>query len=223
MMPAMYFSSPMSSSQCHSLAGQCVLLSFTTYRSPVMNFYTSWASIMVDSGAFSELASGEQVDLSKYIAWAQEWEKISVACAGLDDIAGNWKRSLKNYERFGFPTIHPADPPELLRDLIPIAEKRGKWIGVGGLARGGDRTDWVKRTLDRIPDHLHVHGFAARRYTHLGGFDSMDSTNWWRDALGFRKHFQWLTETECLELVIKRYQRELRVIGKKSKGGLFSE
>jgi hypothetical protein len=71
---------------------------------------------------------------------------------------------------------------------------------------------WVRTVCDRIPDDLHVHGWALREYTHVRRLDSVDSTNWWRDAMAYRKDYPWLTYGECLEIVVKRYQRWTRVI-----------
>jgi hypothetical protein len=73
---------------------------------------------------------------------------------------------------------------------------------------------WLVSTLARIPPDIHVHGWALRLYRDQRRIDSVDSTNWWRDAMKLRtlpdtKH---LTYGECLEVIIKRYQRERRTI-----------
>lgn len=90
---------------------------------------------------------------------------------------------MANYEAFpgGFPTIHESDSPELLSDLVPMARERGKWLGVGLLpatrqARKGE--PWLRQTLARVPDDIHVHVWAGRLYTHIRRVDSVDSTNW---------------------------------------------
>ena len=84
---------------------------------------------------------------------------------------------------------------------------------------------WIRAACDRIPDWLHVHGWALRAYTHIRRLDSVDSTNWFRDAMDLRvipllKH---LTYGECLEIVVKRYVRWQRVIRdpKAETAGLF--
>ena len=129
------------------------------------------------------------------------------AFAGLDDIAGDWRKSMANYRHGGFPTIHDTDPLELLDDLIPLARERGRWLGVGLVPPREGKEALVRAILDRIPDDLHCHGWALRRYAHLPRFDSFDSTNWWRDGYKLREKMPWLTFGETLDIVVKRYQR----------------
>ena len=63
-----------------------------------------------------------------------------------------------------------------------------------------------------IPEDIHIHGWALRAYTHLRRIDSVDSTNWWRQAMTMREKLPWLTYTEALEIVVKRYARWKRII-----------
>ena len=55
---------------------------------------------------------------------------------------------------------------------------------------------------------MHIHGGALRQYSDLAGGDSMDSTNWWRDGFQIKNLLPYLTYGECLEIIVKRYQRE---------------
>ncbi len=118
---------------------------------------------------------------------------------------------MANYERFllGFPTFHETDPPELLDDLIPMARERGKWIGLGLLPPREGKERWMRDACERIPDDLHVHGWACREYGFIRRLDSIDSTNWWRDAMKLRTlpDLAHLTYGETLAIVVKRYQR----------------
>lgn len=168
--------------------------------------------LLLDSGAFSELNSGVEIDLGDYVEWAARFPH-AVAWAGLDDIRGDWRRSLRNYERGGFPTFHDADPPELLPELCAMAKERGGWIGIGLTPPRAGRADFVRRTIERIPDEIHVHLWAGGAYAHLDGIDSVDSTNWFRDVkyLLDGAHTRHLTPGECLEIIVKRYQRVQRV------------
>ena len=76
-----------------------------------------------------------------------------------------------------------------------------------------------------MPDDLHVHGWALRAYTHIRRLDSVDSTNWWRDAMDLRTlpALAHLTYGECLEIIVKRYQRWHRVIRDDVQTPLFPE
>jgi hypothetical protein len=222
-----YLASPNTQQQAEHVAGMPVLLSFALFKPWIGKGYQqSFKRILVDSGAFSELNSGTKIDGIAYRDWSQRWDGHADAVAGLDDISGDWKRSLDNYERFGgFPTFHDTDPPELLDDLIPMAKERGNWIGLGLKPPRQGKERWVRDACERIPSGLHVHGWAMREYTHVRRLDSVDSTNWWRDAMKLRT----LPDTahlhygECLEIVVKRYQRwERSIVDEQETGELFA-
>jgi hypothetical protein len=211
-----YLSSPGNQMHASHLDGMPVLLSFAAYRPWMEGYAPNFGRILIDSGAFSELNTGRRIDLSAYADWSGRWGGIADAVAGLDDIGGDWRRSLANYEAFpaGFPTFHEADPPELLDDLIPMARERGNWLGLGLLPPRAGKERWVGEACDRIPPGLHVHGWALRGYTRVARLDSVDSTNWFRDAwqiLGDPKT-RHLTPAEAVEIVVKRYRRWERVV-----------
>lgn len=209
-----YLASPNSQVQAAAVENMPVLLSFAIYSNWMDKYQATFSRILIDSGAYSVMNSGKSIDLQAYKDFCDRFYGRADACAGLDDIEGDWRQSLKNYEVCGFPTFHDTDPPELLDDLIPIARERGGWIGVGLKPPRQGKRDWVRATLDRIPPDLHVHGWALRLYRDEPRLDSVDSTNWWRDGFAVRKlnlcaH---LTYAEALEVVVKRYQRERRII-----------
>ena len=211
-----YLASPRTQQQAEHACDMPVLFSFAIYPKWVDRYAPTFSRILIDSGAYSELNSGVKVDLAAYADWAPRWDGHADAIAGLDDITGDWRRSLANYERFplGFPTYHDTDPPELLDDLIPMAQERGRWLGLGLKPPREGKGRWVRETCDRIPDDIHVHGWALRYYTNIRRLNSVDSTNWWRDAMTLRTipACAHLTYGECLEIVVKRYIRWQRTI-----------
>jgi hypothetical protein len=226
-----YLASPNTQQQAEHLEGMPALLSFAICRDWILKGYQeSFSRILIDSGAYSEHTTGKSLDIGQFSEWASRWVGHADAIAGLDDISGDWRRSLRNYEAFplGFPTFHETDPPELLNDLIPMALERGRWIGLGLLPetrQGGGGSDWVRECCDRLPDSIHVHGWAMRGYTKIRRLDSVDSTNWWRDAMKLRTlpDTAHLTYGECLEVVVKRYQRwDRTIIDKPASGRLFA-
>ncbi len=207
-----YLASPTNRTLCEAVKGMPVLLSFAICRRDYIDkeYAATFSRLLIDSGAYSEMNSGVAIDGAAYRDWWQRWIGHADAIAGLDDIRGDWRRSLRNYEKFGgFPTFHDSDPLELLDDLIPIAKERGGWLGLGLVPPREGKEKWVRAACDRVPDGVHIHGWALRRYTRVRRLDSVDSTNWWQDAMKLRtfpdlKH---LTYGECLEIVVKRYQR----------------
>jgi hypothetical protein len=226
-----YLASPNTQQQAEHVCGMPVLLSFACWSPWIDRYQQTFRRLLIDSGAYTEFTTGKRVDINAYAEWAARWEGHADAVAGLDDISGDWRRSLANYEAFpgGFPTYHETDPPELLDDIIGLASLRKQWIGLGMLPetrrrRSGE--DWLRDALSRIPESIHVHGWALRAYTHHRRLDSVDSTNWWRDAMQVRTipQLSHLTYGECLEIVVKRYQRETRVIREDSgQMSLFEE
>lgn len=219
-----YLASPRNQMQASHLDGMPVLLSFAVYSPFIDGYQPSFKRIMIDSGAFSVFSSGKTVDLNEYADWSERWDGHVEAVAGLDDIAGNWRLSLKNYEKFpgGFPTFHETDPPELLDDLVVMAQERNQWLGLGLLPPREGKERWVRDTCSRIPDGIHVHGWAMRIYTQVRRIDSVDSTNWFRAPLDILKNLPWLTYAEALGLVIKRYERwERKIVDVESHPTLF--
>lgn len=221
-----YLASPNTQQQAEHASGMPVLLSFASWANWHARYHATYRRLLIDSGAFSELKNGKAIDLGAYIDWAGQWVEHADAIAGLDDIRGDWRRSMANYERFptGFPTFHDSDPPELLDDLIPLARERGRWIGLGMVPPREGKERWLRDACERIPDDLHVHGWALRRYTHVRRLDSVDSTNWWRDAMKLRciPDLAHLTYGECLDIVTKRYVRWTRTIRDDKDTPLFS-
>jgi len=207
-----YIGTPCNQLQADLVNGLPVLVSFAAYC-PFLDtggYMGSFDKLLLDSGAFSELNSGVKVDLDAYLDWVQRFPWAN-AFAGLDDISGDWKRSLRNYERGGFPTFHDTDPPELLADLIPMARERGGWIGIGLMPPRTGRESFLRRTLDQIPSDLHVHGWALGRYAQLPRLDSFDSTHAWREWVKIRQALgPWATSAECMRLAVLKVQRECR-------------
>jgi hypothetical protein len=227
-----YLGSPDNQLQAEHAAGFPVLLSYGVLGKSKWDwidrgYQQSFDRILIDSGAYSTLNTNTSIDLGRYVEWASLWRGHADAMAGLDDISGDWRKSMTNYEAYpeGFPTFHDSDPPELLGDLIAMARERGRWIGLGLVPPRDGKERWIRETCDQIPDDLHVHGWALRAYTYIRRLDSTDSTNWWRDAMDLKalpltRH---LTYAECLDIVCKRYARWNRTIKEpKTEGMLFS-
>jgi hypothetical protein len=208
-----YLSSPGSQMHAAYLEGWPVLLSFATYYPWVDDYLPSFGKLLIDSGAFSELNSGTKIDGAAYKDWYQKFLPHAEAVAGLDDIRGDWKKSLRNYERYGgFPTFHETDPPELLDDLVPLARERGGWLGLGLLPPRDGKEAWVRAACKRVPPDLHVHGWACRAYLGVRRIDSADSTNWFRDAWMYKQEMPFLTPAQALQIVLWRYRQKPRVI-----------
>lgn len=214
-----YLASPNSQLQAHAVEGMNVLLSYASYSPWLADYTPSFPHLLIDSGAYSELNSGKPIDITAYKEWSAQWINHADAIAGLDDIRGDYKRSLKNYAEvpWSFPTMHDSDPWELLPELVSIAEERRTWLGIGLVPPREGKESFIRKVCDSVPEGLHVHGWALRRYTHVRRLDSVDSGNWFMDAMKLRKQLPWLTYGETLELIVKRYQRWTRAVRDRSK------
>jgi hypothetical protein len=220
-----YLASPHDQVQASACSGMPVLLSFAKCNPFILDYQRTFSRILLDSGAYSELNSGKTVDLEAYREWSQKWIGHADAIAGLDDIRGDWRRSMSNYEAipWSFPTWHDSDPVELVDDLVGIAKERGRWLGIGLVPPREGKEPLIRKALERVPEGIHVHGWALRAYTHIRRLNSVDSTNWWRDALKVKAYplTKHLTYPECLEIVVKRYQRWNRQIVDRERLTLF--
>lgn len=209
-----YLASPHTQQQAEHAENMPVLLSFALWSKWMERYQPSFARILIDSGAFSEMNTGTKIDLGAYREWSAGWVGHADAIAGLDNIRGDWRLSMANYEAipWSFPTFHDTDPLELLDDLIAMAKERKCWIGLGLMPPRHGKEAWIRAACDRIPEGIHVHGWALREYTYIRRIDSVDSTNWWRRAMAIRQSLPWLTYGECLEIIVKRYMREARIV-----------
>ena len=221
-----YLGSPNSHAQAHAVENMPVLLSFVIAgRSKwIEQYIPSWGAILLDCGAYSAHTQKIEIDGAAYRDWVDSFDGICDAYAGIADIGGDWKKSWQNYQDFGgFPTIHDTDPPEFLDDLIALAKERTQWIGIGLKPPREGKEHWIRDTIERIPWDMHIHGWALRAYTYIRRIDSVDSTNWWRDAEKLRTQYlcDHLTIQECLEIMIKRYTRWKRIIRDNEQKSLF--
>lgn len=219
MRPTVYLSSPNTQQQAHAANGMPVLLSFPIASASTWldRYLPSFDRVLIDSGAFSELNSGKAIDLDAYAEWSQKMLALPHvdAAACLDDIRGDWRRGLANWEAmpWTFPVFHDSDPPEALDEIL---EREPSWLGLGMVPpRTGAR--WLGETLailrERAPQ-IHIHGFALRRYIGAllrhDGPVSVDSTNWILDvrAMLDNRLTAHLTPAECLDIIVKRYRRD---------------
>lgn len=224
-----YLASPKSGAHAEGMRGCDVLLSYSEWGPYLESYIPSFGKILIDSGAFKEFTTGKKVELSAYKEWALGWLTRAQAVAGLDDLSGDWKRSLANYEAFpeGFPTYHITDPPELLADLVSLAQQRKQWLGLGMSGRQKQRErakhTWLTETLERIPPGIHVHGWALGAYADHRRLDSIDSTRWLgvMQDLGNHHITRYLTPGERVQVASVYLSRRARDRQQGAKGPAF--
>lgn len=204
-----YLASPNTQQQAEHCSGMAVLLSFALFKPWLWQYQPTFRRVLIDCGAFTELQSGVAVDRGAYKEFSAQWKDHADAIAGLDDIRGDFRKSMANYQaiEWTFPTWHDTDPSDALPELIAMAQERKTWLGIGLLPPRHGKEKTIRAALELIPEDIHIHGWALRAYTHIRRIDSVDSTNWWRDAMKLRQSLPWLTYGECLDLMVRKYQR----------------
>lgn len=188
-----------------------MLISFGVYRtSPWIDRYVpSFSRLLVDSGAFSAINSGKSICVDEFAEWANKYPHAD-AVASLDSIDGDWEEGMRNWEKYPshFPTFHDTDPWEALDAILA---NKPTWIGLGMKPPRTSRS-WLDEALERIPSDIHIHGWALRAFSEKERLDSFDSTNWFRDSWKVTSAFPWLTPGEALEVIVKKYERETRLV-----------
>ncbi len=147
-------------------------------------------SLFLDSGAYSAMSKGVEIDIYKYIDFIKEHQEDITIYANLD-VIGNAEATLKNQrimEDAGLdpiPCFHRGEDWKYLRYYI----KNYEYIALGGVAKDKDRSQlkqWMNEAWDIIcdtPDRLpkcKVHGFAATSLDIMIRYPwfSVDSTSW---------------------------------------------
>ena len=81
-----YLAGPNTQQQAEHLSGMPTLLSFAYYTKWMDQYQATFSRVLIDSGAFSELNSGQEIDMEEYREFSQRWIGHADAIAGLDEI-----------------------------------------------------------------------------------------------------------------------------------------
>jgi hypothetical protein len=218
-----YLASPANQMQADCMAGQHVLESFAlTAAAPWMARYrATFASSMLDSGAFSVMASGKSVDLGAYVAFALERRASYAEVVNLDvisgDVAARVRASQENLEAMRtagldpLPVFHQGEPWSVLEGLASCGK-----VGLGFQRPIREPERFLDGCFSRLPAGTKVHGFAMAnaRYAGRYPFASVDGATWLhelRALMSVRGQgadvLRCLTPAELLRLVVKKYER----------------
>jgi len=140
---------------------------------------------VLDSGAFSAMNSGAEIDLDAYIDFCKE------VLAGPDppvevfalDVIGDAEGTRRNTEKMweagveAIPAYHVGEPEQYLIDYAATYPK----IALGGVARLNSHRKhaWARECFARVwPKKIHGFGYGTERDVLGLPFHSTDSTNW---------------------------------------------
>lgn len=218
-----YLATPGTQLHAESMVGCDVLESFAlkARASWMTRYRPTFSSLMLDSGAYSEMSTGVKVDLGEYIAFAQEHGAAYESIVNLDVISGDVKErvaaSSKNLQRMrdagidALPVFHQGEPWSVLRELA----ERGR-VGVGFQRPIRSADEFLTGVFETIGSSVRVHGFAManERYTGRYPFASVDSATWVHELKALSAItgqasdvLQYLTQGELLKLVVLKYRR----------------
>jgi hypothetical protein len=164
------------------------ILESYAYKNNVMEAFKLTSDVFLDSGAFTAMTQGKDINLDEYIAFIKEHaDKVTVYAAL--DVIGDWRATLKNldymvkHDVVPLPTYHYGEPLEVLAQFLEFP-----YIAIGGAAHLRNRgliMRWLNYAWAHITDKdgnvpTKVHGFGITSFEVMMGYpwESVDSTSW---------------------------------------------
>lgn len=218
-----YLASPGNKLHAECMGGMHVLESFALKAQQpwMVRYRPTFAGMMLDSGAYSEMSTGKPVDLAAYIDFASEHRGGYEAIVNLDVISGDVTArvdaSAKNLTAMraagldAMPVFHQGEPWSVLEDIASCGH-----VGLGFQRPIRCAEDFLDGCFSRLASTCRVHGFAmaGERFTRRYPFTSVDSATWFHElralsALSGQGSdvLQYLTQSELLALVVTKYRR----------------
>lgn len=210
-----YFAAVNTTNLCEAFVGLHVLESFADVRRLMDRYRPLFKSMALDSGAFTEMNTGEAIDLGEYIAFCHQHGAFYDFVASLDSITGGPDVNVRNWREMrdrgvqAVPTFHQGEPFSLLEDYC----RETKMLGLGFQRPITNAREWLSECFNRIPRDVLVHGWGMTSYTDFP-FYSVDSRTWFFEMRALMSvegqgssTIQCLTPSELLGLVVKRYLR----------------
>jgi len=173
-----------------------ILLSYWYYKDTDLNvlfekyFTPPYPDVFVDSGGFSAMTQGVEIDIKQYANWVNRYSHLISAYANLDNIKSaeetlsNQKR-LEDYGLNPIPVFHVAEDWERLEYYI----EQYPYIALGGMVpymRYKNKImPWIIKAFKLAGDKSVFHGFGATSWAVIRDLPwySVDSSSW---GAGFR-------------------------------------
>ncbi len=171
-----------------------VLISFHYFRTTDLDrlFGDDWPGpapeVFADSGAFSALTQGADVNLDTYAAWLERWGHWFQVAANLDTIgdgaeaAAGTRANQEALEERGLPVLpvfHAGEPWEALEHYL---DSGYTYIALGGLVGRPVPSimPWLVRCFRMAQGRAVFHGFGLTSWEPLAGLPwySVDSSSW---------------------------------------------
>lgn len=183
-----------------------ILMSYGTQKNQIEKMLFRHPDIFVDSGAFSVMTRGLNIDVDCYIEWINSHIEDGSIFASLD-VIGNPEKTWEIYLYMRSQlldkskliyTYHIGEPIINLIKALNYKDQFGnlKYIALGGMAlkNHNERKSFLDNAFHHIPPEVKVHGFGMTDYDLIKSypFYSIDSTTWLKAAafgeLCFEEH-----------------------------------
>jgi hypothetical protein len=165
-----------------------ILISFHYYRTSdldkLVGEFPEPPEIFADSGAFSAMTQGAEIDVHDYAAWLRRWEHLFALYANLD-VIGDADATCVNQrvleDRYGLhplPVFHVREPWGAYDELLDRYDFVA--LGVAG-HRSSDYLRWAVRCHQLARDRqVRLHGFGITDYRVCAALPwySVDSSSW---------------------------------------------
>lgn len=159
------------------------LLSYHYHKNSTL--FEKYDDIFLDSGAYSAMETGAQIDIDEYCNWLQTKKNGNVRYYASLDVIGEAEQSLYNQryiERKGLhpvPTFHQYEPWDYLERYC----RDYNFIALGGMASDKNRiTEFLDGCFHIISKHwpkkVHSFGMTNFKLLYRYPFYSADSTSW---------------------------------------------
>ena len=144
-------------------------------------------SFFADSGAFSAVTCGAQIDYSAYCAWLRRWEH-RFSCAASLDVIGDAKASRvaaeamlsQNWSIPILPVFHMGSDWEHLTHWVG----KVNYLALGGMvpfcANKPLLIKWARKCFSLLPPSMRVHGFGVTSWPVMRAvpWTTLDSSSW---------------------------------------------
>lgn len=173
-----------------------ILLSYWYYKDTELDalfekyFTQPYPDVFADSGGFSAMTQGAQIDVSEYAAWIKRYKHLFNTYANLD-VIGDAGATLDNQHRLEDLGVEPIPVFHVNEDWTQLESyiEQYPYIALGGMVPYMRYTKkimpWIIKAFKLAGDKSVFHGFGATSWEVIKNLPwySVDSSSW---GAGFR-------------------------------------
>jgi len=173
-----------------------ILLSYWYYKDTNLDslfekyFTPPYPDVFADSGGFSAMTQGAQIDVNEYAAWIKRYKHLFNTYANLD-VIGDAGATLDNQHRLEDLGVEPIPVFHVNEDWVQLESyiEQYPYIALGGMVPYMRYTKkimpWIIKAFKLAGDKSVFHGFGATSWEVIKNLPwySVDSSSW---GAGFR-------------------------------------